>query len=65
MKYLKILIPVILLAFTLYYCSTVPITGRSQLHLISSSELNAMSFQQYNQFLSENKLSTDAKTQIW
>jgi len=60
MKYLKILIPVILLAFTLYYCSTVPITGRSQLHLISSSELNAMSFQQYNQFLNENKLSTDA-----
>ncbi len=60
MKYLKILIPVILLAVTLYYCSTVPITGRSQLHLISSSELNAMSFQQYNQFLNENKLSTDA-----
>ena len=62
MKYLKILIPVILLALTLYYCSTVPITGRSQLHLISSSELNAMSFQQYNQFLSENKLSTDANS---
>lgn len=60
MKYLKILVPVILLAFTLYYCSTVPITGRSQLHLISSSELNAMSFQQYNQFLTENKLSADA-----
>lgn len=62
MKYLKILIPVILLALTLYYCSTVPITGRSQLHLISASELNAMSFQQYNQFLSENKLSTDANS---
>lgn len=61
MKYLKILIPVLLLALTLYYCSTVPITGRSQLHLISASELNAMSFQQYNQFLSENKLSTDAQ----
>lgn len=62
MKYLKILIPVILLALTLYYCSTVPITGRSQLHLISSSDLNAMSFQQYNQFLSENKLSSDANS---
>jgi len=51
MKYLKIFIPIILLAITFYYCSTVPITGRSQLHLISSADLNALSFQQYNEFL--------------
>lgn len=62
MKYLKILVPVILLAITFYYCSTVPITGRSQLHLISSADLNALSFQEYSEFLQQNKLSTDAQS---
>lgn len=61
MKFLKIFVPIILLTITLYYCSTVPITGRSQLHLISSSELNALSFQEYNQFLQQNKLSVNAQ----
>jgi predicted Zn-dependent protease len=61
MKSLKIFVPIILLALTLYYCSTVPITGRSQLHLISSADLNALSFQQYSEFLQQNKLSTDAQ----
>jgi predicted Zn-dependent protease len=62
MKLLRIFIPVILLALTFYYCSTVPITGRSQLSLISSSDLNALSFQQYSEFLQQNKLSTDAQS---
>ncbi len=51
MKLLKIFVPIILLAFTVYYCSTVPITGRSQLSLVSASEMNAMSFAQYGEFL--------------
>lgn len=38
-------------------CTTVPITGRQQLKLISSSELNAMAYQNYGEFLKENKLS--------
>jgi len=59
MKLLKIFIPVILLALTVYYCSTVPITGRSQLSLVSASEMNAMSFAQYGEFLKENKLSSN------
>ena len=59
MKLLKIFIPIILLALTVYYCSTVPITGRSQLSLVSASEMNAMSFQQYDEFLKQNKLSTN------
>ena len=33
-------------------CSTVPITGRSQVTLISQSSMLAMSFQQYDEFLS-------------
>ncbi|RQW05435.1 MAG: M48 family peptidase [Calditrichaeota bacterium] len=43
--------------FTILTCSTVPITGRKQLSLIPSGQLLSMSFQQYNQFLQENKLS--------
>ena len=61
MKLLKILVPVILLALTVYYCSTVPITGRSQLSLISSSDLNALSIQEYDEFLKQNRLSSDAQ----
>ena len=60
MKSLKIILPVLLLAFAVYYCSTVPITGRSQLNLIPALEINALSFQQYDEFLKQNKLSTDA-----
>lgn len=62
MKFLKIIIPLFLIALILYACSTVPITGRSQLNLISASELNALSFQQYDEFLNQNKLSTDAES---
>ena len=40
-------------------CSTVPLTGRSQLNMIPNNEMLAMSFQQYDQFLKENKLSTN------
>lgn len=59
MKALKIFVPIVLLALTVYYCSTVPITGRSQLSLISASEMNALSFQQYGDFLKQNKLSAN------
>jgi predicted Zn-dependent protease len=37
-------------------CSTNQITGRSQLTLVPQSELNAMAKQQYQQFLSENRV---------
>lgn len=40
-------------------CSSVPLTGRSQLNMIPSSEMLTMSYQQYDQFLKENKLSTN------
>ena len=48
-----------LLAMTLSSCSTVPLTGRQQLNLVSESEMQAVSYQQYDAFLKENKLSTD------
>jgi predicted Zn-dependent protease len=42
-------------------CSSVPVTGRSQLNIIPDSEIMSMSSQQYSEFLKENKLSTDAE----
>ena len=47
--------------FNFQSCSTVPVTGRSQLNVIPSSELMSMSFQQYDQFLKTNKLSANKK----
>jgi predicted Zn-dependent protease len=42
-------------------CTTVPLTGRKQMKIISSSELNTMAFQQYGEFLSTNKLSSNKR----
>jgi len=52
---------VLALALVIIGCSTVPVTGRSQLNLIPNDEMLAMSFQEYDSFLKENKLSTDAQ----
>jgi predicted Zn-dependent protease len=41
-------------------CSDVALTGRKQLHLVPASTVQAMAMTDYKQFLSENKLSTDA-----
>ena len=53
----RIVFPLVL--FLILTCATAPVTGRKQLLLIPSSELNSMSFQQYSDFISSNKLSTD------
>ncbi len=42
-------------------CSTVPVSGRKQLNIIPASQMMSMSFQQYDTFLKENKLSSDSK----
>lgn len=49
----------VLTVFLFSSCSTVPLTGRSQLDLIPSSKMLSMSFQQYDDFLKKNKLSTN------
>jgi len=61
MKRNFILILLLAVAVFTNSCSTVPVTGRNQLSIIPSSQLMAMSFQQYDQFLSENKVSKNAK----
>ncbi len=58
-QFLKKFIFLALIAFTFSYCNTVPVTGRRQLKFMPDSELLAMSFSQYNQFLSQNRLSTN------
>ena len=60
MKSLKYYLIVIITSSALFLsCSTVPLTGRSQLNMIPSSEMLTMSFQQYDQFLKEAKLSSN------
>ncbi len=53
----------LLFSFLLFVatCSTVPITGRKQINVIPTSTMLSMSFQQYDNFLKENKISRDAK----
>ncbi len=41
-------------------CTTVPVTGRSSLHILPDSEVMTMSFEQYSEVLKKSKLSNDA-----
>ena len=56
---IKYLIVFILLEAILVACSTVPVSGRRQFNIIPDSEMLSMSYLQYDQFLKENKLSTN------
>lgn len=52
---------VLIAALLIAACATVPITGRKQLSLIPASQMNALSFQQYEQVIAESQLSQDAE----
>ena len=43
----------------IYGCGSVPITGRSQLNLVSDHEVLSLSLQEYNSYISTAKKSTD------
>lgn len=58
---IKTFVILIAIQIILVACSTVPLTGRKQLNMIPGNEMLAMSFQQYDQFLSENKVSSNAQ----
>jgi predicted Zn-dependent protease len=60
-RYIPRAVVTILLLSVSLSCSSVPITGRQQLNIIPDSEIMSMSYQQYDQFLKENKISTDAQ----
>jgi predicted Zn-dependent protease len=42
-------------------CSTVPITGRKRINIVSDAQILPASFEQYAGFLKENTISSDAK----
>jgi len=42
-------------------CSTVPLTGRKQLNLVSSAEINSLAATSYKETLASSKLSTNAE----
>ena len=56
-----VLILLCLLVMLVASCSQVAVTGRKQLNLIPAPLINSMSFSNYSQFLSENKLSSDVQ----
>ncbi len=58
----NVLVLVCLVLAVLSGCTSVPITGRSQLNVVPDSFINAMSLQEYNSFLQnpETKLSNDS-----
>ena len=59
MKKLTSILLVIFTALALISCSSAPVTGRKQLILVKDSDIMKTSFQQYDDFLAQNKLSTD------
>ncbi|HES60078.1 MAG TPA: M48 family peptidase [Caldithrix sp.] len=59
MKIKFILLIVVL--FAIISCTTVAITGRQQFTIIPESEMNAMSFAQYNQFLDSSEVVNGTK----
>ena len=58
MKEKKFLLSILLCMGLLVTCVTNPLTGKHTMALVSNKELFASSFQQYGQFLSENKVVT-------
>ena len=47
--------------FFLAACAEVPVTKRKGLHIVPTSELLSLSFQQYDEVIKKSKLSTDQK----
>jgi len=45
----------IIVALAFYSCSTVPLTGRSQLSLVSDDQINPAAAQSYRELLSDPK----------
>lgn len=50
-----IIVGVTIISLAFSSCSTVPLTGRSRLNLVSDDQVLPMAFQAYSEFLTENK----------
>ncbi len=55
----KSILSILILALLIAACSQNPFTGKKTLALVPNSQIFPMAFQQYNQFLSENKVVTN------
>ncbi len=60
-KYYISLTGIILILSIITACSTVPLTGRKQLNIIPANTMLSMSFGHYDDFLKNNKLSSNKK----
>lgn len=58
---MKKIISLSIVALFLISCSTVPITGRKRINLVSDAQILPASFAQYEGFLKENKLSSKSQ----
>ena len=58
---MKKLIAILFISIFFIECSTVPITGRKRVNIVSDEQVLPASFAQYEGFLEENKLSTNTK----
>jgi len=56
----KLLVVVLFVVATVISCKTVKMTGRKQFNMVPNSQIFPASFAQYNGFLQEHKVSTDA-----
>jgi len=56
MKMKVILLTIFVIVALIATCATNPLTGKHTMALVGNNELFASSFQQYNQFISENKV---------
>jgi len=52
-------ISLVVVVTILYSCATVPVTGRKQLSLVSSGEINSMAANQYREVIAKGPLSTN------
>lgn len=57
MKRMKKIIVVVVIALIFVSCTTVPISGRKRINIVSDQQVLPASFAQYKGFLEENKLS--------
>jgi len=58
---MKKIVGLVIVIMVMLSCSTVPITERKRLNIVSDEQILPASFAQYEGFLKENKISTNAK----
>ena len=64
MKYLKLTSVIAVALLATYACTTVPLTGRKQVNLLPESEMIAMGFNSYNEFKTENTISSQRQQEL-